>query len=396
MTTTQSAPAQGFTALFDALRDGAAERERSAERPHDLVDQIKASGILGLRVPVEHGGHGATLREFFENLIELARADSNLAQALRAHFGYGEQLRFVPEDAARAAFAVLAGGEIVGNAITEPAGAHSGDFAGLSTTFAPDGDDWRITGTKFYSTGTLYADRVWVWGVTPDGLPASAVVPLDRDGITVVDDWDGFGQQASGSGTTHFENTPALAAEVGVAGTEPPPRLALGAFLQLYLTAVIVGNLEAARDDAVAVLQARTRNITHGTAELPRNEPVLLAQVGDIASKAYAARSIVLDVAAYLDEADAELTAGRFDSGVGERAGLRAAEAKVVVDRLALDAATALFDVGGASATRSGANLDRHWRNIRTLASHNPTRLKAQVIGDHVINDAELPDNTYF
>ncbi|GAA4674714.1 acyl-CoA dehydrogenase family protein [Gordonia humi] len=381
--------------MYDSIRDGAADRERSAERPHDLVALIRASGFLGLRVPAERGGRGASLREFFEHLIDLARADSNLAQALRAHFGYGEQLRFVPAEEVGDAFGVLLT-EIVGNAITEPSGAHSGDFAGLATTFTPDGGDWTITGTKFYSTGTLYADRVWVWGVTPDGLPASAVVPLDRDGITVVDDWDGFGQQASGSGTTHFANTPALATEVSVAGTEPPPRLALGAFLQLYLTAVIVGNLEAARDDAVATLQARTRNITHGSAELPRHEPVLLAQTGDIAAKAYAARSIVLDVASYLDEADVVLSAGRFDTGVGATAGRKAAEAKVVVDRLALDAATALFEVGGASATRRGTNLDRHWRNIRTLASHNPTRLKAQVIGDHLVNAAVLPDNTYF
>ncbi|MFC3243946.1 acyl-CoA dehydrogenase family protein [Gordonia humi] len=145
MTTTRSAPARDFDGLYDSIRDGAADRERSAERPHDLVALIRASGFLGLRVPAERGGRGASLREFFEHLIDLARADSNLAQALRAHFGYGEQLRFVPAEEVGDAFGVLLT-EIVGNAITEPSGAHSGDFAGLATTFTPDGgrlDDHR-------------------------------------------------------------------------------------------------------------------------------------------------------------------------------------------------------------------------------------------------------------
>nr|WP_269809811.1 acyl-CoA dehydrogenase family protein [Kineosporia rhizophila] len=352
---------------------------------------------MKLRLPREHGGADATLREVFSSLIDVARADSSVAQALRAHFAYVEGLRFTPDSPARtAALEAIAAGSVIGNAITEPSGAAAGDFAGLATTFVPTDDGWAITGTKFYSTGTLYADRVWVWGVTDQGVPASALIPLERPGIKVVDDWDGFGQRASGSGSTHFEGTPATREEVVVAGAEAPPRLAIGSFLQLFLTAVIVGNLEAADHDAQALIRGRSRGITHATTDLPRHDPVLLQQVGDIASKAYAARAIVLDAASLLDDVDAQLHNRELDGTAVQAAGRRVAEAKISVERLALDAATALFEVGGASATRAGANLDRHWRNIRTLASHNSTRLKARVIGDHVINGADLPDNTYF
>ncbi|GAA1724951.1 acyl-CoA dehydrogenase family protein [Aeromicrobium alkaliterrae] len=386
-----------LTEVLTALTPDTAAREASEERPHDVVDRLRETGLLHLRVPAEHGGAGATLRETFAALVDLARVDSNVAQALRAHFAYVEGLRFTPPGEGRdAALATIVGGSVIGNAITEPTGAAAGDFAGLATTFTPTGDDWTVTGTKFYSTGTLYADRVWVWGVTDAGVPASALVPLDRPGITVVDDWDGFGQRASGSGTTHFDATPVLAAEIVLPGEEPPPRLAIGAFLQLWLTAVIAGNLEAASHDAIALVQGRSRGITHGNTELPRHDPVLLQQVGDISAKAFAARSIVLDAATLLDEVDARLHGGELDGDVAQLAGRRVAEAKIAVERLALEAATALFEVGGASATRTVANLDRHWRNIRTLASHNSTRLKAQVIGDHVVNGTDLPDNTYF
>lgn len=383
--------------MLSDLSAGSAARERSADRPHDVVERLRGTGFLTLRVPAEFGGKDTSLREIFGALIDVARADSSVAQALRAHFAYIEGLRFTPDSPARtAALEAIAGGSIIGNAITEPSGASAGDFAGLATTFTldADGDGYTITGTKFYSTGTLYADRVWVWGVTDSGVPASALIPLDRPGITVLDDWDGFGQRASGSGTTHFERTPATVDEVVLA--EPAPRLAIGAFLQLFLTAVVVGNLEAADHDAQTLIRGRTRGITHGTTELPRHDPVLLQQVGDIASKAYAARAIVLDAASLLDDVDGRLHAGQFDGVAAQEAGRRVAEAKITVERLALEAASALFEVGGASATRIGANLDRHWRNIRTLASHNSTRIKARVIGDHLVNGTELPDNTYF
>lgn len=398
--TEQTVVAPGSLAeLLSAVEANAAARELAAERPHDVVDLLRETGFLTLRVPREHGGADASLREVFTALIDVARADSSIAQALRAHFAYIEGLRFTPDGPARtAAFDLIVGGSVIGNAITEPSGAAAGDFTRLATTFspAPDGDGWLLTGTKFYSTGTLYADRVWVWGVTDAGVPASALIPLDRPGITVVDDWDGFGQRASASGTTHFDSTPVTADELVVAGTEPPPRLAIGSFLQLFLTALIVGNLEAGSNDAQTLLRGRTRGITHGTGELPRHDPVLLQQAGDIAAKASAARAIVLDAATLLDEVDERLHTGELDGVVAQQAGRRVAEAKISVDRLALEAATAVFEVGGASATRTGANLDRHWRNIRTLASHNATRLKARVVGDHLVNGSDLPDNTYF
>ena len=60
---------------------------------------------------------------------------------------------------------------------------------------------------------------------------------------------------------------------------------------------------------------------------------------------------------------------------------LLAAKAKVIVDDLAIRSASSIYDAGGASSTIRSTNLDRHWRNARTLASHNPTAYKARSIG---------------
>jgi alkylation response protein AidB-like acyl-CoA dehydrogenase len=54
-----------------------------------------------------------------------------------------------------------------------------------------------------------------------------------------------------------------------------------------------------------------------------------------------------------------------------------------------MDAAKQLFDALGASATSQRKQLDRHWRNARTVATHNPTVFKARIIGDYELNGTE-------
>jgi alkylation response protein AidB-like acyl-CoA dehydrogenase len=397
---TAESPVNGpaLASVLAEIAGGASDRDRERTAPHAEIARLRETGLGALRVPTECGGAGASVRQLFEVLVDVAHADSNIAQILRAHFGYVEVLLLTPPSPERDGWLKrIAEGELVGNAITEASGAHAGDFVGLGTTFTPDGDGFRISGTKYYSTGTLYADHVWVWGVTPDGLPASAVVPTGREGVDVIDDWDGFGQRLTGTGTTTFDDVRAEASEVTL--TDPavtPPRVPLGAFLQLWLTATIAGNLHAIEDDAVALLRRRTRSFTHGSADLPKDDPNFLQVVGELSSNAWGARAAVLGAADAIDRALAALGAGDFESGASEEAAIRAAAAKIVVDRLSQRSASLLFETGGASATKQGANLDRHWRNVRTLASHNPTTLKARVLGDHAVNGTELPDNTYF
>lgn len=75
---------------------------------------------------------------------------------------------------------------------------------------------------------------------------------------------------------------------------------------------------------------------------------------------------------------------------------MTAAKAKVIIDELVLRSATSLFDVGVASAATERRNLDRHWRNARTLDSHNPASSKAHHIGNYEINGTRLPGVGFF
>ena len=396
-------PLPGTTALERLLGEiapGASERERDRIAPFAEIELIKGARLGAIRVPVAEGGGGATLRQLFEVLMALAEADSNVAHILRVHFSFVEGLLIAPAAERRARwFALVNEGKIFGNGISEQSGRAVG--MGFDTLLSPDpaGDGFRLNGEKFYSTGSLYSDYTQIYASTPDERIAAVTIPVDRPGVSILDDWDGFGQRLTGTGTTRLDDVRVEPDEVVDLGTREilmaDPGIG-GAFLQLYLQAVTVGALRAVRNDAVALVRRRRRSFSHAVDESPTADPQILQVVGEIAADAFAAEAIVLAAAERIDAAGASVLDGRPDPDLAEAAQLAAAQAKVAIDSFAPRAATALFDVGGASATQAAANLDRHWRNLRTISTHNPTFLKASAVGDHLVNGTPPPRNGFF
>jgi alkylation response protein AidB-like acyl-CoA dehydrogenase len=371
-----------LTRLIAEIGEGALERERTGERPFAAIELVKQARLGALRIPREVGGGGASLRELFAAVIALATADVNVAHILRGHFAHVEErLRLDPTQRQRVADLALSGA-IVGNASTEIGSTTIGEFT-WQTRLTRDGDGFRLNGTKYFTTGTLYADYVEVLASDPDGTTVIALVSTDQPGVTVLDDWDGFGQRATGTGTAIFADVPVAREDTlpfapPDAGSEPPPLYLSGAFFQLYVTALIVGVLHALRADAVAHVHQRARSFAWAPTLSAPDDPLLQREIGEIAGAAFAAEATVLAAADALAVAfDAAVQGTDPNLDLAHQASLRAAEAKVIVDALGQKAASQVFDVGGASVVRQSHLLDRHWRNIRTLASHNPTPYKA-------------------
>lgn len=386
--------------LIAAIGEGVLERERTGERPFAAIKLVKAAGLGALRVPRSEGGGGASLRELFDTVIALAAADVNVAHILRGHFAHVEERLRLGGEHRRKAIELALSGAIVGNASTELGSDVVGGFT-WNTRLVPDGSGHRLTGTKYFTTGTLYADYTEVLASDPSGATVNALVPTDRAGVTVLDDWDGFGQRATGTGTAIFENV-AVSADETLQFAPPEndgePQLYLsGAFFQLYVTALEAGVLQALRDDAVAHVHQRSRTFAWAPAANAADDPLLHREIGELAAAAYAAKATVLAAADALAEAFAAAVDGTdADLLIAHEASLQAAAAKVVVDALAQKSASQIFDVGGASVVRQSHQLDRHWRNVRTLASHNPTPYKAQAIGDFHVRGTRLPGSGYF
>lgn len=381
--------------LFAAIGDGAFERERDDIAPWSAMDLVREYGFGAFRVPRDLGGGGATLVELLDALLELAAVDPNVAHALRSHFIFvdvrlaafrrGEETRWLEE---------VVSGALFGNATSELGNRNTGglDAARFATTLHPNGNGFVLDGEKFYTTGSLYFDWVSVAAATPDGDVATAIVPVDRDGVQIDDDWDGIGQRLTASGSSRFSSVHVHPEEVAIRGrgvefTGHGPTLA-----QLHLTAVAAGILQAAASDAATVLRGRSRTFSHGSATTAADDPLLQQVVGELAANAFAARSVVRAAAVTLQTAVADAESAELL----DRARIDCAMAKVTVDELAERSGWQLFDVAGASATLRSRNLDRHWRNARTLASHNPGMYKTRALGDRLVNDAPLPDSNLF
>ncbi|WP_182066959.1 acyl-CoA dehydrogenase family protein [Curtobacterium sp. ME12] len=390
--TTRSALLERFTPVFDRIAAGAVEREQHRTLPHEQVRWLADAGFTAVTVPVAAGGAGASATDLFALLIRLAEADSNLPQLLRAHFSFVEELILEPDVIRRDEwFTRVAAGEVFGNASHERSTAAVGS---LSTHIVPDGDGWRLHGEKHYSTGTIFADWTTVTALTPDGHTAGITVRVDDPGVEVRDDWNGFGQRLTGSGTTRFDGVRVELWQLRPERAER--RTVLPAFLQTVLLASLAGVGAAAARDGAEFVRSRTRHYQHAAGATAATDPLVQSVVGRLAVDAVAAEALVLNTAAAIDAAHNAIV----DAGTGpevdaliDAAELRTIAVQGTVVDAVLRATTTLFEVGGASATDRNRALDRHWRNARTLSSHNPVVFQQRVIGDHLINGAPL---TYF
>ena len=367
--------------------------------PFDVIDLIRRARLGALRLPVSAGGAGSTIRDLFAFVIRLGEADANVAHILRNHFSVVERLVRTPKDEqSRDWQKAVAGGAIIGLATTELESPRVGNVT-PGTTFTPDGDgDYLLNGTKYYSTGTLYSDYVLVRAADPSGATGATIVPIKREGIELVDDWDGLGQRLTATGTTHFHNVQVRRQEVVFDAPDSGYGVPYSnTFAQLFLTAVVAGIARATLRDATALIHSRKRTFYYAPTEIPTDDPLLQQTVGQIASGAFAAEAVVLAAAEALDVATDAFDAGAAHAAdAAHTAALLSAKAKIIADDFAIRGGSLLFDVGGASATKKVTNFDRHWRNARTLSSHNPTTYKARSIGQYEISGTPLPAKGFF
>jgi alkylation response protein AidB-like acyl-CoA dehydrogenase len=374
--------------ILPAIAAGAAQRERDRELPHAHIRHLARAQLLTFRVPVGHAGPGASVAETFQFVIDLAAADSNIAQACRPGFAFVEGLlaHGAAEDRDRW-FPRAMAGDVFGNAGWEIGGANGEVRARITR----DGDRFTANGTKFHGAGALYADWISATAVDDDGELVSFVIPRGRPGLELFDDFDGVGQRLTGDGTTNLNNVTVYPEEIRRRdghGRRSP----VTAFLQLYLGAVAAGIARAAMTDAVLFARTRARPIAHGTAERGVDDPYVRHAVGEISAYAYAAEAVVLRAAAAIDRAwDADLRANLLTA-----ASVEVAQAQFFATDAAMRAGELVFDVGGGSGTAQVHNLDRHWRNARTVANHDPRAWKAAAVGAYRLTGAEPPSSGQF
>lgn len=202
------------------------------------------------------------------------------------------------------------------------------------------------------------------------------VIPTQRQGVTVHDDWDNIGQRQTDSGSVTFENVLVYPDEIlGSKDKASQPFTTIRACLtQLNLANIYLGIAQGAFEAAKRYTCTKTKPWLTSGVESATQDPYILQHYGKMWVDLQAAMHVTEQAGELLQaawEREWSLTAQQR----GECAVL-IATAKVLATRVGLEITNHIFDVMGARATHAKYRFDRYWRNLRTFTLHRSSRLQ--------------------
>jgi alkylation response protein AidB-like acyl-CoA dehydrogenase len=368
------------TAIERDRKGGTAKRER---------DLLRQSGLLALLIPEELGGNGSDWPEILGIVRTFARVDSSLAHLFGFQhlllatidlFGSAEQRDFYYRETVRNHW-------FWGNALNP---------LDLNTRISRIVAGFVINGRKGFCSGATDSDHLVISAWDPlESKLVVGVIPSNRAGLRIQQDWDNIGQRQTDSGTVEFANLDLREEEIL---RSPGP---LGSFraslrpclAQLILSNIYLGLAEGALGESRNYTLAQTRPwITSGVAS-PSEDPYILANYGNMYLELQTAR-VLADRAAETLQRAWEMGESISENCRG-RVALDIATAKVATTRTSLDVTSRMFEVMGSRSTTGAARLDRFWRNARTHTLHDPVDYKIRELGEWVLNH-KIPKPTFY
>jgi alkylation response protein AidB-like acyl-CoA dehydrogenase len=371
----------GATAAARDAAGGSAQAER---------ELIRQSGLLALDVPTEWGGPGASWELILRMVRRLAQADSSLAHL----FGFQHlqvatvRLFGTPEQQTQYLGATVRERWFWGNAV------NSRDTR-LEATRIDGG--WRLDGVKAFCSGALGSDVLNVSIATgPEPTDRTFfVVPSNRTGLDIRDDWNSFGQRQTDSGTVKFDGVVVSDAErLGPAPAADTPWPSLRSLLsQSILTEIYLGNAIAALDQAAHYVRAEARPWAAAAVATAGDDPTVQLRAGESSASLQAAIALADSAAAKLGAAYA--TGAALTDATRAEAAVAVASARWVAGNTALAVTQRVFELMGARSTAGGLRLDRYWRNVRVHTLHDPLDLRARELGRWALGGAPPVASAY-
>ncbi|WP_219063741.1 SfnB family sulfur acquisition oxidoreductase [Pseudomonas sp. UMAB-08] len=366
--------------LAQLARLQAAQRDRQRKLPWAQIEHFTRSGLGSISIPREYGGPQVSFVTLAEVFKIISAADPALGQIPQNQVGILHSLlgSASPTQKKQLFQSVLDGWRI-GNAGPERGTKNTLDIKARITA---KGDGFVLNGQKFYSTGALFAHWVAVKALNDDGQQVLAFVPRGTPGLRIVDDWSGFGQRTTASGTVLLNNVPVEAQHIVENWRLAQTPNIQGAVSQLIQAAIDVGIAREAIDDSIRFVRERSRPWIDANVERASDDLYVIADIGKLKLELHAAEALLRKAGQVLDE----VNAAPVDVASAARASIAVAEAKVLTTEISLLASEKLFELAGSRATLAEFNLDRHWRNARVHTLHDPVRWKYHAVGAYHLN----------
>jgi short/branched chain acyl-CoA dehydrogenase len=187
----------------------AAELDREARFPYELVAELADLGLMGMPIPEEYGGAGSDTLAYAIAIEELTRVDSSVAITVAAHTSLGTMPIFLfgSEEQKREWLPELASGRrLAAFGLTEP-GAGSDAAATRTRAELRDGS-WVVNGSKIFITnaGTDISACVTITALTGDGEVSNLIVPNGTPGYEISAPMHKLGWRASDTRELSFRD----------------------------------------------------------------------------------------------------------------------------------------------------------------------------------------------
>lgn len=172
-----------------------------AEAPLPLYKRFHEQGLSNWWLAKEYGGQGISLEDSVDIVSELAYGDAGAAFTLFISILGTSMVQLYGSDELRERHLVplaRSGGFCATLGSEEAAGS---ELAKITTTIARDGGDLVITGEKYFSTNTGFADFLIVVGRSAEDPSEfiAVLVPRDTPGLKVTKRWEMMGLRSSGT-----------------------------------------------------------------------------------------------------------------------------------------------------------------------------------------------------
>ena len=366
-------------------------RDRASAHPTAILDFLRESGLTNLMVPAEFGGSGGHWETAFTVTRILARVDASVAQILGYHWLNQACVTFYGPDEARQAQWYRRSAE------------NNWMWSDSFNPVSPDlslvahGDNYLLNGFKRFATGAAIADIIIAGGVAEGGAYDGQLIVFtldgDREGIEHIDDWDHLGYRSSASGSVKYTNVIVSPEDIIGADQEEPFSAVVTPGVQLLFGNVYLGIAEGALAQAKELTLARPNAWFLSSAQTYAQDPITHRVFGDLVAKTSAVEALAEKLNRYFDEVVS--LGGHITLEDRSQLEIKVAALKVISTDVALEVASKVYEVTGASSTRSSIGLDLHWRNIRTHSLHDPVEYKRIEVGNYFLNGEYAPISLY-
>ena len=362
---------------------------RDAERilPFEEVEAFSQSGLWAITVPRQYGGADVSSHTVAKIIALFSGVDGSIGQIPQNHFYALEVLRNTgTEQQKKKLYSEVLQGARFGNALAEfKTKTAAQKHTQISQTQDQNRNGYVVNGEKFYCTGSLFAHRIPTLVRDAEEREYLAFISVDAQGLQRINDWSGFGQKTTGSGTVKFNQVFVESEYVIRFDTAFSEPTLVGPFAQIMHAAIETGIARAAFEETIERVK-KARAWIDANVERADQDPLTIYELGRVAADVRASEVLLKQAAQSIDAAKPQPTVENI-----AKASLDVAKVRAHSTETALKASSKLIELAGSRGSQRADGLDRHWRNVRVHTLHDASRWKYYFIGNYVLNNILPP-----